>query len=1093
MPTENPREPWTLPEPARPAEPETAPHEPAETPGTIPEATVPMVLRDPTWPTVPGYEITGEIARGGMGVVYAARDLTLNRPVAVKTVLPQFIGRADLVAQFVREAGLTALLQHPGVPPVHFAGTLSDGRPFLAMKLIGGRTLADELAATDRVANLPRLLGVFEAISQTVGYAHSQGIIHRDLKPGNVMVGAFGEVQVMDWGLAKPLADPETGHGTGEGEADAEATRPGSAKGTPAYMPPEQARGEWDRVDARSDVFALGGTLAVLLTGKAPYTGRSGVEVLRRAAAADLGEAFARLDRSPADPELVGLCKRCLSPDPADRPADGKAVAEAVAAYRARLDVRARKAEAERAAAEAEAREQRKRRKVQLGLAAALVTIVGLVAAGAWYRNSQAQQREFARRQQEERDRAAREENGRRVGEYVAACEKALDADDDAVGAERGLREIQTRVPAGGTEHLADRIARCHNDLATLRKLDEFDDFRTTPRNGRMPDAEAQKARVSAVFREFGIIPGQTPAREAARRIAASHVRERLLAALEWWHGVTLMPELRAMLQEADPNPYREAVRDAFHPHRRSGQIALLEKPEALEQPPRFALVWGFQAREVAPDRGRAILAETRRRYPRNFQVVMLLGGLYKIGQNTGADDREVWYQVAVSLRPTNTAAWDGLGIALGDKGRLAEAAAAFRVVLKFTPGDALTRNNLGNVLFDLKDMSGALAEYQEAIRLEPGLATAHNGLGNILKTRREFIAAITEYREAIRLEPDYAEAHSNLGDTLFATGDHKGAVGAIQEAIRLKPEHAGFYRTLGLGLRSVRDLKGAIAAFAESTRLSPQDAVTHSVLGVTLYEAGEMDAAVAALRTAIRIDPKLAIAHSNLGTVLLEKPDVPGALAALAEAVRLDPKSAEIHYNLGRARRAGDDLRGAVAAYREAIRLNPEHAKAYNNMGTALHASGELDKALEAFRAAIQLDPKAHDNLGAVLHEKNDLEGAIVAYRQALRIDPNYIPAHYNLGNALKDSGNLSDAIVAYQDTIRLDPRHAEAHCNLGLVLQRQRRFQDALPLLRRGHELGSKKQGWAYPSAKWVADCERLLPRLPIQVAPAPREVKR
>ena len=151
-------------------------------------------------PAVPGYRVLREIARGGMGRVLAALDLTLDRDVALKVLLPG--ANAD---RFVRESKITARLPHPGIPPVHALGTLADGSPFLAMKLIAGQTLADEMKTADR----PRLLQAFTQVCQAVGFAHSRGVIHRDLKPANVMVGAFGEVQVMDWGLAKDLTGRE--------------------------------------------------------------------------------------------------------------------------------------------------------------------------------------------------------------------------------------------------------------------------------------------------------------------------------------------------------------------------------------------------------------------------------------------------------------------------------------------------------------------------------------------------------------------------------------------------------------------------------------------------------------------------------------------------------------------------------------------------------------------------------------------------------------------------------------------------------------------------------------------------------------------
>ncbi len=190
-------------------------------------------------PAVPGYIVSREIARGGMGVVYTAHDPSFGREVAVKVM-----HHGQDAERFVIESKVTAQLPHPAIPPVYALGVLADGRPFLAMKLIEGRTLADELRGGD----LPRLLGIFEQICRAVGFAHARGIIHRDLKPANVMVGAFGEVQVMDWGLAKSVGGHEadavdTARAVVAAPTGTAETIAGQVKGTPAYMAPEQARG----------------------------------------------------------------------------------------------------------------------------------------------------------------------------------------------------------------------------------------------------------------------------------------------------------------------------------------------------------------------------------------------------------------------------------------------------------------------------------------------------------------------------------------------------------------------------------------------------------------------------------------------------------------------------------------------------------------------------------------------------------------------------------------------------------------------------------------------------------------------------------
>src|SRR6516165_3012337 len=161
----------------------------------------------PTAP--PGYDLLDEIGRGGMGVVYRARELAMNRHVAIKILHDRFATTSPAAVRFTEEAQITGQLQHPGIPPVHQVGTLPDGRPFLVMKLIKGHTLEDDLKdRASPAADRGRFLAVFEQVCQAVACAHDHKVIHRDLKPANVMVGAFGEVQVMDWGLAKKLTAP---------------------------------------------------------------------------------------------------------------------------------------------------------------------------------------------------------------------------------------------------------------------------------------------------------------------------------------------------------------------------------------------------------------------------------------------------------------------------------------------------------------------------------------------------------------------------------------------------------------------------------------------------------------------------------------------------------------------------------------------------------------------------------------------------------------------------------------------------------------------------------------------------------------------
>jgi len=223
------------------------------------------------WPdfSATSYSIVRKIGQGGMGTVYLAQDQKLDRPVALK-VLSAGLVAADFQERLAREAKVLARLEHPGIVPIHDFGNLPDGRAFYAMKLARGGRL-DELVKNERP--LPEVLRDFEKICQAVAFAHANGVIHRDLKPQNIMVGAFGELLVMDWGVAKIIADStvqKSNEPSSIPTVAAGKTLDGAVIGTPGYMAPEQAWGELGKIDERTDIYSLGAILYFLLTGQAP-------------------------------------------------------------------------------------------------------------------------------------------------------------------------------------------------------------------------------------------------------------------------------------------------------------------------------------------------------------------------------------------------------------------------------------------------------------------------------------------------------------------------------------------------------------------------------------------------------------------------------------------------------------------------------------------------------------------------------------------------------------------------------------------------------------------------------------------------------
>jgi serine/threonine-protein kinase len=1077
------------------------------------------------------YTLLGEIARGGMGAVLKGHDAELGRELAVKVLLDRHLGRPEVVRRFVEEAQIGGQLQHPGVVPVYDLGTLPDARPFFAMKLVRGRTLAELLAERSpggRVQpaetasdgglhppdndDLPRFLAIFEAACQAIAYAHAHGVIHRDLKPANVMVGAFGEVQVMDWGLAKILrgdvpADPgrEVVH-TLRSEGGYDVSQSGVVLGTPAYMAPEQARGEVDRVDERADVFALGAILCTILTDRPPFSGSNASEVLGRAQRCDAAGALGRLDACGSDAELIALARDCLAAEPDDRPADAGVVATRVTAYQAGVRERLRAAEIARVEALARAEEEAKRAKVErdrrrltVGLAASVLGLFGLGGGTAFWVHQQRQARLSGLEHalvgvQALRDRAATTADPAAWREAAAAAEQAIASAADLAGTDPGRRLAALRETIAAEVEAADRDRTLLGDLTATRTA--LQDLGESGVNSGYADA----------FRRYGLDPDATPVAEAAARLEArpAAFRAELVAMLDDWTSIrrrlgivparpgavvalarALDPDperdrFRALLAESDLTPHRDDLRGLSDaPHRAGlaaptalllaralteagdGEAALEVLSDAAARHP--GDLWANYDLATALDDTRPRRVEDVIRHYAVARALRPETGhvlAHMLERSGRGAEAEAVFRDLTARRPEDARYLTCLGEHLQDRGRGTEAAsvldlaiAAGRDALRLDPNDAAAHMTHGLSLFLRGKLDEAVAAYREAIRLRPTLIQAHMNLGNALVVLGSPAEAIATYRETIRLAPDWAPAHTNLGTALKDAGKPDEAIAALREAIRLDPDLARAHYNLGVVLESQRKVDEAIAAYREAIRLKPDHAPSHANLGTALRAQGKPDEAVAAWREAIRLWPGQAPLYYGLGVALQSLGKADEAVAAHREAIRLQPDYAEAHTNLGIALRAQGKPDEAVAAHREAIRLQPDYADAHSNLGNALKDQGKQDEAMAEYREAIRLQPDhadAHYNLGVVLESQRKVDEAIAAYREAIRLRPDHAEAYNNLGIALYDRGKPDEAVAAWREAIRLRPDHAPAYYNLGRALLSQGRPDEAITEFR-------------------------------------------
>jgi serine/threonine protein kinase/Tfp pilus assembly protein PilF len=347
-------------------------------------------------------------AKGGLGQVSVALDSELNREVALKEIQARYADDPESRARFLLEAEITGRLEHPGIVPVYGLGVYLDGRPFYAMRFIKGDSLqkaiqhfhAAEPPGRDpgeRTLARRELLGRFVAVCQAVAYAHSRGVLHRDLKPGNVMLGKYGETLVVDWGLAKALNRPETTPAPAEPALRPHSgsalgtTRAGSVIGTPAYMSPEQAAGQLDRLGPAADVYSLGATLYCLLTGQAPFADPDVAEVLGRVQRGDFPPPRQAQPHVPA--ALEAVCLKAMALRPEDRYAGALELADEVERWLADEPVRSyREPYRQRAA-----RWLRRHRTLAVGAVILLLTATAGLAGGLYFVNAEKNRTEAAR------------------------------------------------------------------------------------------------------------------------------------------------------------------------------------------------------------------------------------------------------------------------------------------------------------------------------------------------------------------------------------------------------------------------------------------------------------------------------------------------------------------------------------------------------------------------------------------------------------------------------------------------------------------------------------------------------------------------
>jgi serine/threonine-protein kinase len=825
----------------------------AATPPAAPAA--PSATGPYTAPTRARYRLDRLHAAGGIGQVWVAHDGQLGRDVALKELRPDWERSPAYAERFIREAQITSQLEHPGIVPVYeLSQRPEDGRPFYVMRFVRGQTLTHAIQAYHArrrqgkagAVEFRALVQAVVALCQAAAYAHARGVLHRDLKGQNVVLGDYGEVVLLDWGLAKlrgqsePAADAAPVR-LGPGAAD--RTQPGEVLGTPAYMAPEQAEGRLDRIDERTDVYGLGAILYEVLTGQPPYTGEDRNEVLRRVR--DEEPAPPRALCRDAPPALEAVCLRALAWLPQDRYASATELAAELQSWLADEPVRAYP---EPAAGRA-LRWGRRHRPLVAGAAALLLTAaVALGVSTALVGHQKALAESNFRDAQEQRRLAEREAAAtlvarRRAEANLRKARGAVDALLTRVSEEEGFLAHEPRMERLRRKLLGEALAFYRGLLE-----DNADD----------PDVRRETAhahrRMADVLQDLG----DHAAAEREYR-AAADLSRRLAAAFP-----------------GDPRDEQElaAVANSLGAlYRTTGRLgeARTALTEALERKEKLAAA-----------------------YPEETAYQQELA-------NTLHNLSEVLADLGLS-EEAEAASQGAVGRSRDLAGRPGATPELRRQYVK----DLIARSNLldhaGRVDDQEKVLRQALGLARELVRAEgpsPGrredLALCHNNLGILLRKRRALGEAEKHLGEALALRaqlakdfpavPDYqndlASTHRSLALLRLQQGQiDKGraeldAALAIQKPLVAAFGHVPAYRrnlaiswlNLGLLRHALREPAGSEEAFREAKALWEQ--LTREGPEVPEYES------------------ELASALQRLGLLLAERDGLAAGLPHWREAAR--------------------------------------------------------------------------------------------------------------------------------------------------------------------------------------------------------------